>query len=211
MSATKTKTKPVAAPKASTKTNTKALMALIATAVTAVRTTVQSITAMEPIVATAALAALKHADKTGDAMPMDRLVKDIDGVAHPMTKALMIELVAWVKANSPIYWDAKKAVHLKKPGQDGYKPFDIANAESKAFYQTEQAVKARKAGADAHKQGMKPFTFKDFFGRTMGLRKTYQAALVADKDGVVRGVVKEDQAKIEALLSALEKAATSAV
>ena len=199
------------APKPAGKAATKALMALIAQAVTAVRTTVQSITAMEPIVATAAIAALKHAEKTGDAMPMDRLVKDIQAVAHPMTKAMLLELVSWTKANSPIFWDAKQAIHLKKPGQDGYKPFDITSAETKAFFQTDQAVKARKAGADAHAQNMKPFAFKDFFGRVMGLQKTYEAALVADKDGNIRGVVKDDMKKIEALIASVKKAAVTAV
>ena len=211
MSATAKKLKAGATPKAPTKANTKALMVLIAQAVTAVRATVQSITAMEPIVATAGLAALKHAKDHGDAMPLDRLVKDIEAVPHPMTKAMMLELVAWVKANSPVYWDAKKAVHLRKPDQEGYKPFDIAAAEAKAFFQTDQAVKARKAGQDAHAQGMKPFTFKDFFGRVMGLEKTFQSALVKDKDGNIRGVVKEDQAKIELLIAAVKKAAVTAV
>lgn len=201
----------VETPKADKKASTKALMALIAKAITAVRTTVQSITAMEPIVAEAALAAFKHAEKTGDAMPMDRLVKDIEAVPHPMTKAMCLEVVAWVKANGPIYWDAQKKVHIRKPGQDGYKPFDTATAEKAAFYQTEQATKARKAGQDAHAQGMKPFTFKDFFGRVMGLEKTFQSALVKDKDGNIRGVVKEDQQKIEALIAAVKKAAVTAV
>lgn len=193
------------------KAETKALMALIAKAVTAVRTTVQSVTQMEPIVADALLAALKHCEKHKDAMPIDRLVKDVTAIPHPLTKALALEMVAWVKTNSPIYWDAKKAVHLRKPTEEGYKPFDIAAAEKTPFHQTEQAIKARKAGADAHKSAMKPLSFKDMFGRAMGLRKTFEQALIADKDGNVKGVVPADKAKIETLLDNLDKAARQSV
>ena len=196
----------VKAPKGA-KAESKVLYALIATAVTAVRASVQSVQKMEPKVADALIVALRHGHKFGDVMPVDRLVKDIEAIPHPMTKALCLEMVAWVKANSPIYWDAKKAIHVRKPGEEGYKPYDLETAEATPFYKTKQAMAARKAGAKAHADNMKPYSFKDFFNRAVGMEKTLQSALVKDKDGNIRGIVPEDKAKIEAIVKAVKEAA----
>ncbi len=208
---TKEKTKVTTGNKAD---SVKGGLVLITSAVTGFKAALQGIVKAEPMVAEAALYAVRHAKDHGDVTLADRLVKDIKaavmaiqgkGKTHPIADAMLNELVAWFRTNSPIRWDAKGKCTIDK--ERGWKDKDLENAESEAFHETERAQNARDAMLKAQTKALEPMTMADILGRIRGLRRTFESALKADKNGVVRGVKRGEAPKIRKLLEAVEESA----
>ncbi len=193
----------------SAKASAAAVMELIAKAITGVKSFVQQVEKLEPLMADAALACLNHAREHGDCTLADRLVKEIP--VHPATKALKAELVDWFRQNSPIRWNAQSEVSMDK--ERGWKEDDLDKANDKAFYETTRAVNARDASQRAHANALTPITVETVLNRIRGIRKFVISATEKNKDGVVRGigtklgeVNRTEKKKIMEVLNKMEEA-----
>lgn len=145
---------------------------LIEAAIRGAKNVVQSITAVEPLIAKAANATLDHFAKHGDAMPADRLVKGLILLNHPASTAMARELMAWYRPISNIRWDSKHPFKVKvlKDGDEGYsdKEPDVAKGEETPFNETKQAKSARSMAEKAHANALKPADLSMMVGRAAG-------------------------------------------
>jgi len=173
----------------------------------AAKTMLQSANEFEKELHIAAVKCLEHCEEHGDAMPMDRLVKGLQACAHPITTRFMLEVVAWAKGSSPIYWDAQGNVHVRKKGEEGYKDFDVQTAEEVPFNETAMAKRARELADKTHKNNLKEVDVSQFQNRVKGLRHFLEGATKPDKNGQVRGIKKGDKKKLFDLMDAIETAA----
>lgn len=187
------------------KSSAATVMAMVEALGIAIKSHVQSTEQLEIKIAETAFAALKHAHDHGDVMPMDRIVKDLN--IHPTTRTLMQEVISWVRANSPIWWDAKGLPHQAKEGEPNYKPYNEEGAEKESFFRRPAAVRAREAANAAHENALKPYTLKSFIGRLHGLRKAYDSAKEPNAQGDIRGIARGEDKKIREFLKTVETAA----
>jgi len=189
----------------------KACMTIVNAALTAHKVTVQSVRELEVRLNEAALSAVKYCQTTGDTRPAMRLVKGMMENPHPLTKGLLPEIVAYIKANSPIRFDTKGEPTLLKEGQAGYTPFKIEEAETKAFYERPEAQKARAIGAAAAAKALGTLTVKDILAKGNGLSKMVTDAEKPNAEGKVRGIDEKSKATILNMVTAAEKAAMEAL
>lgn len=155
----------------------------------------------------AAEACLHYAhEHNNDARPMDRLVKGLFSMKHPMFSQFAREIVAWARLNSPIRFKADGSVTVLSEGDEGYKAYDPDSAVETPFYATAPAKRARENADKAHKRGMEPYTYKDFMNRVRGLARTFYQAQQPDKNGDTRGIIKKDMPKIKGLLDSIASA-----
>lgn len=145
-------------------------------------------------------------EHNNDARPMDRLVKGLLAMKHPMFTGFAREIIAWARLNSPIRFKADGSVTVLSEGDEGYKDYNQEQAIETPFYATAPATRARENADKAHKRGMEPYTYKDFMNRVRGLARTFYQAQRPDKNGDTRGILKKDQAKIKQLLDSIASA-----
>lgn len=191
----------------------KLAMGLVEQALAGAKTVYQSIMQLEPKVAAAAKAACNHASLYGDIRPCDKLVKGLGEVAgkgksHRMMVSMQLEVIAWVRANSPIRWDSTGKCKLVKEGEPGFKPFksEAFAEEAEGFHETEQAKEARAKADATHKNALEPITTIDLKNRIMGLRRWFKKAQEPDANGEVRGVKAGQKAKISSMITDIENA-----
>lgn len=177
---------------------------VVESALIAARATKQSLEMCEASVKTATNACLAHYEKTGDMMPMDRLVKGLRELKHPTYTRMSAEIIAWCVLYSPIRWGADGKIKQLKEGDEGFKPVDQVKAQETSFTETPAAKRARSADAAATKKMLQPLTLKDFIGRLQGLRNTFKSAQEKDINGDIRGVDAKDMPKIKKLLSQVD-------
>jgi len=168
------------------------------------KTMLQSVTQFEVELQSAALKCLEHAETHGDVMPMDRLVKGLREMNHPVTTRFSDEIIAWVRGVSPIRWYAKGNPRQMKEGEDGYKPYAVQDGEETPFNETAMAKRARAAADAAHKRGLEPITGQDVLNRIQGVIKFVQSANQANRNGEVRGIKSGENAKIKRIVGNLQ-------
>jgi len=185
-----------------------AVLKAVDKALAGAKSLVQSALMLEPLIAEACKLCVEHASKHGDMMPADRLVKGLIAQNHPTTTALSREVIGWFRQFSPIQWDAKGKVFKNKDEAKGKVEYLVEEAGKTAFNETAQAVRARKAADDSHKNNMKPADAKMFVGRIMGQIKWFQNLIDGTDE---RGVKDGEVAKMKKIAKAVQSTLTDVV
>lgn len=187
-------------------------------AVTALKSTFQAFSKLEPVLADASLAALEHAQQFRDARPANRLVQSVMEIGKATNRAnqakmLRAEMVSWFVANSPIYWDTDGNVHVRKEGEKGYKGFNREEAAKTSFYERPQAKAAREQAERAQANALAVITPTVALNRLKGMLTWFERA-AAEVDATTnkpRVIVKADKIKsaIKAAIAAAEDTFTA--
>jgi hypothetical protein len=185
----------------------KQVLALIDKAITGVKTTVQSLVALEALVHDAASGCILHAEKHGDTGPADRLMKGLEENPHPLTKNLSAELAAWFREFSPIRWNAKKQIKLLKEGDPDYAAFNTKESQETPFNKRPQAIKARAIATNAGRNALKPVDTNMMQARLDGNVKFLENAKKPDANGQVRGIANGQDALLKGMAEAASEAA----
>lgn len=166
----------------------------LAKAITGLKSAFQGLSRLEPVLNSACIAALNHANAYRDARPAHAIIKNVMEIGkttdHVNTaRQYRAEIVAWFRANSPIYWDKDGNVHVHKDGETGFKPFTPEAAAKEAFYDRPAAKEARTAAAKASERTLNPVDAGMLRARIYGLKTFIESAEKPNADGKVRGVI----------------------